>query len=285
MEQNVIIVKQLPIIVYEKIENVGKEVEKRIQLLDLDKQIVTEDTKKALKDTRAELNKEFEVFERQRKEIKAQIAKPYQDFELAYNQFIKAHYESADATLKVKLTAFDNKLKQDKEERAKAYFLEKAQETNIDFFPFQRLNLKINTTTSDKSIRDHIDACFSKVQTDLDLVQSIPESDEFKAEVIAEYKQTLDINSSLRNAQYRKQQKEIELQRIAKQKEQETIQKAQEEAKKTEEAPLKAPQEVKKEVETLKKEQILEASFVVRGTLTQLKALKEYIINNNIEIL
>ena len=69
MNENIITVQQLPVIVYERLESVGQEIDKRIAALDLDKQLVTEDTKKAVKDTRAMLNKELKDFEEQRKRI------------------------------------------------------------------------------------------------------------------------------------------------------------------------------------------------------------------------
>ena len=80
MNENIITVQQLPVIVYERLESVGQEIDKRIAALDLDKQLVTEDTKKAVKDTRAMLNKELKDFEEQRKRIKEQVATPYMAF-------------------------------------------------------------------------------------------------------------------------------------------------------------------------------------------------------------
>ena len=65
MNENLITVQQLPVIVYERLESVGQEIDKRIAALDLDKQLVTEDTKKAVKDTKVMLKKELDNFEEQ----------------------------------------------------------------------------------------------------------------------------------------------------------------------------------------------------------------------------
>ena len=105
MNENLITVQQLPVIVYERLESVGQEIDKRIAALDLDKQLVTEDTKKAVKDTKAMLKKELDNFEEQRKRIKEQVVAPYEAFEKAYNSFIKVKYEKADSILKRKLTS------------------------------------------------------------------------------------------------------------------------------------------------------------------------------------
>lgn len=295
MEQNLITIEQLPIIVYEKIENVGQEIEKRITSLELDKQLVTEDTKKALKDTRATLNKEFENFETQRKQIKEKIQKPYIEFENAYNKFIKVHYENAEQTLKTKINEFDKQIIADKEARIREYFTELCQSNKIDFLPFSKIGLKINISTSDKSLKDRVNEVIEKIKNDLSLVNNISENDEFKAEILTEYKQTFDISTSIHNAQYRKQQREAELQRIEAQKAQAEQARLEAEAKAKEVAPLQAPEVVKPQEQIVKNEavpapqevtpKLIQTTFSVQGTLEQLKALKAYILSNNIKII
>lgn len=295
MEQNLITIEQLPIIVYEKIENVGQEIEKRITSLELDKQLVTEDTKKAVKDTRAMLNKEFENFETQRKQIKEKIQKPYIEFENAYNKFIKVHYENAEQTLKTKINEFDKQIIADKEARIREYFTELCQSNKIDFLPFSKIGLKINISTSDKSLKDRVNEVIEKIKNDLSLVNSISENDEFKAEILTEYKQTFDISTSIHNAQYRKQQREAELQRLEAQKARAEQARLEDEARAKEIAPLQAPEVVKSQEQIVKNEavpapqevtpKLIQTTFSVQGTLEQLKALKAYILSNNIKII
>ena len=295
MEQNLITIEQLPIIVYEKIENVGQEIEKRITSLELDKQLVTEDTKKAVKDTRAMLNKEFENFETQRKQIKEKIQKPYIEFENAYNKFIKVHYENAEQTLKTKINEFDKQIIADKEARIREYFTELCQSNKIDFLPFSKIGLKINISTSDKSLKDRVNEVIEKIKNDLSLVNNISENDEFKAEILTEYKQTFDISASISNAQYRKQQREAELARIEAQKARAEQARLEAEAKAKEVAPLQAPEVVKPQEQIVKNEavpapqevtpKLIQTTFSVQGTLEQLKALKAYILSNNIKII
>lgn len=289
MEQNLITIEQLPIIVYEKIENVGQEIEKRITSLELDKQLVTEDTKKALKDTRATLNKEFENFETQRKQIKEKIQKPYIEFENAYNKFIKVHYENAEQTLKTKINEFDKQIIADKEARIREYFTELCQSNKIDFLPFSKIGLKINISTSDKSLKDRVNEVIEKIKNDLSLVNNISENDEFKAEILTEYKQTFDISASIHNAQYRKQQREAELQRIEAQKARAEQARLEAEAKAKEVAPLQAPEVVKPQEQIVKneavpapQEEILHYTLSVSGTRAQLRALRQFLETNNI---
>lgn len=289
MEQNLITIEQLPIIVYEKIENVGQEIEKRITSLELDKQLVTEDTKKALKDTRATLNKEFENFETQRKQIKEKIQKPYIEFENAYNKFIKVHYENAEQTLKTKINEFDKQIIADKEARIREYFTELCQSNKIDFLPFSKIGLKINISTSDKSLKDRVNEVIEKIKNDLSLVNNISENDEFKAEILTEYKQTFDISASISNAQYRKQQREAELQHLEAQKARAEQARLEAEAKAKEVAPLQAPEVVKPQEQIVKneavpapQEEILHYTLSVSGTRVQLRALRQFLETNNI---
>ena len=300
MNENLITVQQLPVIVYERLESVGQEIDKRIAALDLDKQLVTEDTKKAVKDTRAMLNKELKDFEEQRKRIKEQVVAPYEAFEKAYNSFIKVKYEKADGILKVKIDEFDRKLKADKEARIRAYFTELCQANNIDFLPFERLGLNIRLNDSDKSLKDIVNTNIDNVVKSLEFIESLTDPDEYKAEILADYKQTLDVMRSINNAKYRKQQREAELQRLEAQKVRAEQARLAAEARAKEVAPLQAPEEVPapapqetpappQEVPAPAPQEavpdLIITSFTVQGTMEQLKALKAYILSNNIKII
>ena len=295
MNENLITVQQLPVIVYERLESVGQEIDKRIAALDLDKQLVTEDTKKAVKDTRAMLNKELKDFEEQRKRIKEQVVAPYEAFEKAYNSFIKVKYEKADGILKVKIDEFDRKLKADKEARIRAYFTELCQANNIDFLPFERLGLNIRLNDSDKSLKDIVNTNIDNVVKSLEFIESLTDPDEYKAEILADYKQTLDVMIAINNAKYRKQQREAELQRLEAQKARAEQARLAAEARAKEVAPLQAPEEVPapaiqeapappQEVPApAPQEEILHFTLEVIGTRAQLRALRQFLETNNIK--
>ena len=295
MNENLITVQQLPVIVYERLESVGQEIDKRIAALDLDKQLVTEDTKKAVKDTRAMLNKELKDFEEQRKRIKEQVVAPYEAFEKAYNSFIKVKYEKADSILKVKIDEFDKRLKADKEARIRAYFTELCQDNNIDFLPFERLCLNIRLNDSDKSLKDIVNTNIDNVVKSLEFIESLTDPDEYKAEILADYKQTLDVMIAINNAKYRKQQREAELQRLEAQKAAAEQARLAAEARAKEVAPLQAPEEVPppaiqeapappQEVPAPEpEEEILHFTLEVIGTRAQLRALRQFLETNNIK--
>lgn len=294
MNEQLITLKQAPIIIYERIKAVGQQVETKIAELNLDNQLVTDDTLKSAKDTRATLRKELAVFEEQRKFIKEQVNAPYEAFEKAYKEHIKVHYDKADSTLKSKIDEVQNRLLDDKRGRIKVYFTELCQSQGIDFLIFERLTLNITLSASDKSLKDEVVSFVSEVSKGLQLIDSLNEPDEFKAEILTDYKQTLDVTRAIQGAQYRRQQREAELQRIEAQRLAAEQARLAAESRAREIAPLQAPEEVPppaiqeapaptQEVPApAPQEEILHYTLGVSGTRAQLRALRQFLETNNI---
>ena len=308
MNEQLITLKQAPIIIYERIKAVGQQIEAKIAELNLDNQLVTEDTLKSAKNTRATLRKELDDFETQRKYIKEQVNAPYEAFEKAYKEHIKVHYDKADSTLKSKIDEVQNRLLDDKRGRIKDYFTEFCAAQGIDFLIFERLPLNITLSASDKGLKEQVAGFVSEVSKSIQLIKSFNEPNEFKAEILTDYKQTLDITRAIQNAQYRRQQREAELARIEAQRVAAEQARLAAEARAREAAPLQAPAQVINEVQPVPPMQpaapvqpepmqeatqvvqednseVVRATFTVQGTKAQLKALKQYIISNNIQIL
>ena len=299
MNEELITLKQAPIIVYEKIKAVGQQIEAKIAELNLDNQLVTEDTLKSAKNTRTMLRKELAVFEEQRKFIKEQVNVPYKAFEKAYKEHIEVHYDKADSTLKSKIDEVQNRLISDKSARIKEYFTELCQSQNIDFLIFERLPLNITLSASDKSLKEQVAGFVGEVSKSLQLIESLNEPDEFKAEMLTEYKQTLDVTRAIQNAQYRKQQREAELQRIEAQRAAAEQARLAAEARARETAPLQAPAQVNEvqptapvqpepaqEVTQVAQEdenEVVQSTFTVISTRAQLRALRTFLDNNKIQ--
>lgn len=300
MNEELITLKQAPIIVYEKIKAVGQQIEAKIAELNLDNQLVTEDTLKSAKNTRTMLRKELAVFEEQRKFIKEQVNVPYKAFEKAYKEHIEVHYDKADSTLKSKIDEVQNRLLDDKRGRIKEYFTELCHQQGIDFLIFERLPLNITLSDSDKKFKNEVANFVSEVSKSLQLIESLNEPDEFKAEMLTEYKQTLDVTRAIQNAQYRKQQREAELQRIEAQRAAAEQARLAAEARAREAAPLQAPAQVTYEAQPAApvqpepvqeaiqaaqedENEVVQATFTVIGTRVQLRALRAFLDNNNIQ--
>nr|DAR09855.1 MAG TPA: Protein of unknown function (DUF1351) [Caudoviricetes sp.] len=305
MNEELITLKQPPIIIYEQIKAVGQQIEAKIAELNLDNQLVTDETLKSAKNTRTMLRKELDDFETQRKYIKEQVNAPYETFEKAYKEHIKVHYDKADSTLKAKIDEVQNRLLDDKRERIKDYFTELCQSQNIDFLIFERLPLNITLSASDKSLKEQVAGFVGEVTKSIQLIESLNEPDEFKAEMLTEYKQTLDVTRAIQNAQYRKQQREVELVRIEAQRVAAEQARLAAEARARETAPLQAPAQVnevqpatpvqpaapiqpepvQEATEAVQEDEneIVQSAFTVIGTRAQLRALRAFLDNNKIQ--
>jgi len=221
---------------------------------------------------------------------------PYKAFEEAYKEHIKVHYDKADSTLKDKINQVENRLREDKSARIKEYFTELCQQQGIDFLIFERLPLNITISDSDKKFKNEVANFVGEVTKSIQLIESLNEPDEFKAEMLTEYKQTLDVTRAIQNAQYRRQQREAELARIEAQKAAAEQARLAAEARAREVTPLQAPAQVINEVQPAAAQpepvqeavqdydnEIVQSAFTVIGTRAQLRALRTFLDNNNIQ--
>ena len=288
----IILLKQEPIIEYSLLAQVGEEVRARIADLNLEGQVVTDQTVKSVKDMRAELNKEFAEFEKQRKYIKEAVSKPYQEFEAKYKEFVAKHYNEADDTLKGKIFSFENTLRLEREKELQGYFAELCSAKNIDFVPFGLMHLDITLSASMKSLKTQILEFVSKVEQDIELAKTVSDSQEFNDKVMYEYRRSLDINNAINTVKEReqaliaaKEKAEAEAKRKAEAEEQARLQAEKEATEQpTVAEPLKAPMVEEQQPASTTTAEEFEMTFTVKGTFEQLKALKQFIVDNNINI-
>lgn len=209
MSKNEIKLVQIPIIQH-KLQEFGKSVSKRIEELELDKQIATVETVKSLKDLRAELNKELADLENQRKFIKESINNPYLEFENVYKTEISEKYKSAIDTLKYKIDFVETKVKSEKKQSIETYFNELCIAESIDFIKFDKLGIDINLSTTEKKYKEQVYDYISKIVDDLQLIKST----DFEAEILTEYKLTLNVSNAITTVKTRKENEAKEKARI-----------------------------------------------------------------------
>lgn len=280
INQDLIVVKQLPVI-QEQLKTLSIEIDKKVE--NAKGLVCTDETVKEVKQVRAELNKEFKELENQRKLVKEQVLAPYMQFEEVYKQYVSDKYKGADIELKNKVDNVEKELKVKKEQEIKNYFEEYKIANNINFITYEQAKINVTLSASIKSLKEQVKAFIDKIVDDLDLI----ETQEYKAEILVEYKQTLNVSQAITTVTNRfkaieeekKRQEELkqkqleEAQRIA----DENIRKQTEEIKqsldkfKTSEV-LQAP--IKEE-----QEEILTLKFTVRATRTKLKDLKQFLEN------
>jgi hypothetical protein len=200
---------QSPIIRHQ-LKEAGKEVSKRIAELNLDNQLATVQTVKFLKDLRAELNKDLADFETQRKLIKTAVNNPYIEFEDLYKTEISEKYKTAIDTLKDKIATVEDKIKSDKKKEVESYFNELCIAEKIDFIKFDKLGIDINLSTTEKKYKEQVNEYISKVIDDLNLIKST----DFEAEILTEYKSSLNVSNAITSVKTRKENEAKEVERL-----------------------------------------------------------------------
>lgn len=193
-----------------KLQDLGANVVKRLQDLNIENLVATEDTVKSLKNLRAELNKELETFEGQRKLVKSGVLDPYNEFEKLYKTEVSDRYAVAINTLKDKIALVETKIKEEKEANVKLYFIELCQSENIDFLVFGNVGLEINLSTTEKAYKEKCNEFIKRVIDDLNLIKTT----EFEAEVLTEYKKTLNASQAITSVKTRKEQERQESERL-----------------------------------------------------------------------
>ena len=208
-EEKQIVVRQVPVIEHD-LATVGRSVTERIDALNLESQVVTEDTIQTLKKLKAELVKEATEWENQRKAVKKIVNDPYTEFEEIYKNEVISKYKAADDTLKTKINEFELKIKEEKRTNLQLYFVEVCQVEKIDWLTFERLGIEVNLSTSEKKYKEQILEFITKVVDDMKLINS----ETFAAEMLVEYKRTLNASNAITSVRERKEQERLEQERL-----------------------------------------------------------------------
>lgn len=266
-KKEMIAVKQLPIIV-EQLQQVKEKVAAKVDFaLRL---VCTEDTVKDVKKVRSELNKELAEYEASRKAVKKAILTPYEQFEVVYKDCVSDTYKKADTELKRKIDSVENELKAQKAAEVKAYFDEYLQSKGIDFVTFESAHINVTLSASMKSLKEQAKAFIDKIADDLALI----DTQEHKDEILYEYKQSLNVSNAITMVTYR--YKAIE---EAKAREEERKAREQAAAEAAAKVEAVAPPTVEPIAPPVEEEKTYTLKFTVRGTMPQLKALKEFLNN------
>lgn len=289
MNDNLIIVRQLPVI-EDQLLQVKASIESRVsEALSL---ACTEDTYKAVKKARSELNKEYTELERRRKEVKASILAPYEQFEKLYKECAGDIYTQADNQLKARISEVEEGLKQQRLDDLLAYFEEYRQSLGLDpdLATFDASGIKVTLSDSQKALKTKAKAFLDRVAGDLELI----ETQELKEEILVEYRRTLNISAAVTTVNNRHKAMEAERRRretatvtrsalgASSAKVEETVRETAAGpglmppvASPVEDAP--APEDMPPAEQTAEK--LYSTAFRVTGSLDQLKALKKFLVD------
>jgi len=265
MNNDLVKVKQLPVI-EEQLKKVSLKIDEEMK--GIDNLVCTEESIQVLKKLRAKFNNEFKEYETQRKGIKEQIFKPYNQFEDIYKVCISDKFRNNDLILKGKINTFENEQKNKKEQEVKDYFEEYKTANNIDFITYEQARINVTLSASMKSLKEQAKHFIDKVEEDLQLI----ETQEHKAEILVEYKNSLNVSNAITTVTNRIKSIEKE-----KRKQEEFIK----EASKAVIIPVEEKQEIlQAPVVKEEQEELFTMSFKVKNeTKPRLKLIKEFLDN------
>lgn len=156
------------------VDELALVVKKRIAELRIEEIEPTEENKKLLKATRANLNKEIKNYEEQRKKIKEILLKDYNVFEEEYKKKIKALYEETDKILKEAIDKIQREQDQELKDYALEYLNERLAVNDPGVIEFDQI--KINYANK-KQIRLSIDNYIDDILKSLNIIKTYGENE------------------------------------------------------------------------------------------------------------
>lgn len=222
----------------------------------------TDETIKNAKEDRAALNKFKERIDAARKDVKKRYLEPYNNFEEKVKNLL-ALIEEPTTAIDTQVKAYEEKKKAEKKTQIEEYFAAVIGDLS-KFLTLEKIfNQKwLNASVSIKNVQTEIDQIIEKVKFDLQTIKNL--KSEWELTLIDAYLNTLDIAAALREKTRLEERKE------ALEQTKEPVQ----------QEPKAEPVETPCEPEPVK---IYNRKFWVKGTADQLRALGQYMKENDIE--
>lgn len=191
-------VKQLPVIV-ERLRMVKDGVEATLK--DALSLACTEETVRDVKAKRAELRKQFDALEEQRKAVKTAVLEPYEQFEGVYKECISDPFRKADLALRTEIDAIEGELKKRCIDGLRRYFAELCLANHIDWLPFDTAmelgGIKVTLATAKarepKEQQEILAAVVTRVADCTEQIRGMEDA----PEIMAEYKKCFDIGKAI----------------------------------------------------------------------------------------
>jgi len=172
---------------------------------------VTEESLVVARDTRADIRKAFDMVDSQRKAAKNQYAAPWNAFEQRYKELIYDAYLEADQTIKGKIGAVEEGVRQKKLEALTRYFKEYADAQNVLGIKLDAANIKVNYGSSLTALKKQAKEFVDRVGGELAAIAVLPDADEIISEYERDYNMSRAVSVvSARHAAIEKAKKERE---------------------------------------------------------------------------
>lgn len=224
-----------------------------------------DDSLKYVKQIRANLSKDFEQMEVQRKAVKKQVLEPYDQANQKYTEYISGPYKEADSQLKKWVDDYQNGIKQKCEATLREYFDELCQANGIDFLAFGRCGVAVDMAMArQKEPRKAMEQIYNtvmNVRSDMDAILKMEDAED----IMAAYRRNPSLSDVVVAINEKKQDRE-RMARFLEDQRRQQEQKSQARAAMMEAAPEAIPEP----------EERYTVAFQATGTLASLKAMKAY---------
>lgn len=174
-------------------DNILDVKEKVIEINNYYKEVkFTEETMKQATEEKVSVNKFKKAIADYRKNIIAEYKKPIETFEKTAKETEKL-LEDTYKTINEQVENYNNQKKEEIRKENEQYFNEYCKSKNIDFVTYKQANINVTLSSSKKSLQEQAKAFIDKITDDLNLI----ETQEHKAEILVEYKQSLNVSQAI----------------------------------------------------------------------------------------
>lgn len=275
----VINIKQIPDTEYKKLKEYNAQLAYSLQDMKIEEKIkkINEENVKEIKGIRTLIRKEKTDLEDNRIKAEKVYNEELNNWKKQYKILAFNLLDEADKKIKKALDVYEDNLRLAKTKKFKEMFETLKKENNLDFIEFNDANLNIQLSTSEKELEKQLNEFIEKVNNDLKIIKLGNNSDR----VMAEYMQCKDLSTAITKVNNlieteKKIKAQQEAQAEARQKQLNNAKQAD-----TTELAQKPATNIKEAEKPLKR---IKAQIIVEGTIEQLKALKQYILDNDLEV-
>lgn len=185
-----------PLVITGGFDEIKSKVEKRVNTaLNL---AVSIDNIKDVKKYKAELNKELKALEDERKRVKAEALRPYNDWEQKYKECVSIPYKEAEQKLKGQITEIEDLKKKEILNEVKDFFngylLTKSEEVQ-KLAKYEDMNLKILLSSNIKNLRETCTTYIDNVERDISIINN----QQYADEVMYEYSKCHNVAFAIQN--------------------------------------------------------------------------------------
>ena len=159
--------------------------------------VVNDETVQTSKALRAEINKMERTFEENRKAWQREETKKHKDFHGQSKETVLKVLQDHSALVNKKVTEYEELKKQETEDAGRVYWAELSKVVDLQFIPFEKLDVKVGVNTSATQLSKQIDEAIIPYQKDIELIKMQAEPER----VMEKYRETLDITESLTQIQ------------------------------------------------------------------------------------